>query len=275
MQLTRHLTSHGPRWAYRDRLLPAGVTLGLLLELPAAKLGPTLETLVGDGAPDGEPDGALLPPIEADQEIWASGVTYLRSRVAREEESESSADVYTKVYDAARPELFFKSVGWRAVGHGDDIRIRADSSWNVPEPELTLVINAHGEIIGYTVGNDVSSRSIEGENPLYLPQAKMYNGAAAIGPAIKLAAADTLRDLPVTVAITRGGDMVFAGDTRTSQMKRNFEELVQYLYREMDFPHGALLMTGTGIVPGDDFTLQPGDVVTIDIDGMTLKNRVA
>lgn len=271
MKLTRHATDRGARWALDDRFLPATVTLEMLCELPATALSAALVALVTDEPARGD----LLPPIERHQEVWASGVTYLRSRVAREAESETSADVYTKVYDADRPELFFKSIGWRVVGHNMPIHARADSVWDVPEPELTLVINKDGEIIGYCAGNDVSSRSIEGENPLYLPQAKMYNGACALGPAILLADAASLGDLPVAVTITRNGEEVFAGDTATSQMKRTFQELVAYLFREMEFPQGAFLMTGTGIVPGDDFTLQPADVVTITIAGLTLANPVA
>ncbi|MCB0105083.1 MAG: fumarylacetoacetate hydrolase family protein, partial [Caldilineaceae bacterium] len=202
------------------------------------------------------------------------GVTYLRSRDARKAES-TTADVYQKVYDAERPEIFFKQLGWRTVGSGEDVRIRADSHWNVPEPELTLVINAHGEIVGYTVGNDMSSRDIEGANPLYLPQAKTYTGSAAIGPAIQLAGADELTDLTIKLEILRDGNGVFAGDTATSNMKRTFPDLAAYLCRELAFPHGVFLMTGTGIVPGDEFTLQSGDLIKITIGEMTLENTVA
>ncbi len=184
--LTRHLTAHGARWALDGRFLTPGATLEQLLELRADVLGDALAALQTEE----QAGGPFLPPIEDHQEVWASGVTYLRSRVAREEESESSADVYSKVYDADRPELFFKCNGWRVVGDGTAIRIRSDSTWDVPEPELTLIINRHGEIVGYTIGNDVSSRSIEGENPLYLPQAKLYNGCCALGPGISLAGAD-------------------------------------------------------------------------------------
>ena len=159
------------------------------------------------------------------------------------------------MYEAERPELFYKAAGWRVVGPGDAIRVRADSRWNVPEPELTLVINRRGEIVGYSAGNDVSSRDIEGENPLYLPQAKVYNGSCALGPGIHLAGPDELTDVPIGLKIARGGQTVFEGETRTSRMKRNFEDLAAYLYRELDFPRGAFLMTGTGIVPQESFSL--------------------
>lgn len=269
MDLTRHDTQSGPRWAADGRFLPAGTTLTGLMQSPAVDLeGMLRQTRTEEPAPD-----APLAPIESTQEVWAAGVTYLSSRMAREAESQSS-DVYQKVYHAERPELFFKSTGGRTVGHGEEIRIRADSAWNVPEPELTLVINALGEVIGHTVGNDVSSRSIEGENPLYLPQAKVYDGSCAIGPGIRLGPAEGLRDLPIRLVIRRGGERVFSGETRTSQIKRRLEELVAHLYRELSFPHGSFLMTGTGIVPGVEFTLQSGDLVCIDIDGLTLENPV-
>ncbi len=200
-------------------------------------------------------------------------MTYLSSRMAREAESQN-ADVYAKVYSAARPELFFKAAGWRVRGPGAGIRVRADSHWNVPEPELVLLLDAAGAIRGFTAGNDVSSRSIEGENPLYLPQAKVYDGACAIGPAIRLCDADDLRDLPISLGIARGGANVFDGATRTSQIKRSLEELAGYLFRELAFPQGAFLFTGTGVVPGEDFTLQGGDVVRIDIGGLVLENAV-
>ena len=194
--------------------------------------------------------------------------------MAREAESQS-ADVYQKVYAAARPELFFKACGWRTSGHGQPIRVRADSAWNVPEPELVLLLDSAGGIRGYAVGNDVSSRSIEGENPLYLPQAKVYDGACAIGPGIRLCSADDLRDLAIALEIHRGGAVAFAGQTRSSQIKRALEELAGYLFRELAFPHGAFLFTGTGIVPDETFTLQAGDVVSIDIGGLVLENPVS
>jgi 2-dehydro-3-deoxy-D-arabinonate dehydratase len=270
MYLTRHETDHGPRWALDHHFLPASFSLNLLLQVPRAALGGFLRAI-----PAGEPAiGALLPPLEADHEVWACGVTYLRSREAREAES-TVRDVYARVYDAKRPELFFKGLGWRAVGHGAPIRVRDDSTWNVPEPELTLVVNAAAEIVGYTVGNDVSSRDIEGENPLYLPQAKVYEASCAVGPGIVLTDADTVRDLPVTLQLTRGGQTVFENTIRTSQIKRPLEELVHYLYMEMPFPRGALLMTGTGIIPPHEFSMARGDTVRITIGELTLDNPVA
>jgi len=271
MYLTRHSTSAGPRWAADGKLLPAGVTLSTLLALPESRLSSLLTEL----ATDEEAGGALLAPLDDQQEVWGSGVTYLRSRDARKAESETAADVYQQVYDAARPEIFFKQVGWRTVGHGQIVRIRADTTWNVPEPELCLVINTAAHIVGYTVGNDMSSRDIEGANPLYLPQAKTYDGSAAVGPGIRLAPAGALTDLAINLEIERNGAIAFAGETSTSQMKRTFPDLAEYLMREMTFPHGALLMTGTGIVPPDEFTLQSGDISRITIDGMTLENTVA
>lgn len=270
MQLSRHQTAEGSRWALSGQFLPAGVTLSSLLALPQTALSNLLATLSGGE----KATGVLLTPVEASQEVWGSGVTYLRSRDARKAES-TVADVYQKVYDAERPEIFFKQLGWRTVGHGQPVRIRADSRWNVPEPELTLVINAHGEIVGYAVGNDMSSRDIEGANPLYLPQAKTYNGSCAVGPAIQLASADQLTNLPIKLAIERGGVGIFGGETTTNKMKRTFPDLAAYLCRELAFPHGVFLMTGTGIVPGDDFTLQTGDLIGVTIGEMVLENRVA
>ncbi len=271
MYLTRHSSPTGPRWAVDNSLLPAGVTLSTLLALPHSQLSSLLTEL----ATGEEAAGALLAPLDDHQEVWGSGVTYLRSRDARKAESETAADVYQQVYDADRPEIFFKQVGWRTVGHGQTVRIRADTTWNVPEPELCLVINAAAHIVGYTVGNDMSSRDIEGANPLYLPQAKTYDGSAAVGPGIRLAPAGALTDLAINLEIERNGAVAFAGETSTTQMKRTFPDLAEYLMREMTFPFGALLMTGTGIVPPDEFTLHSGDVARITIDGMTLENPVA
>jgi 2-dehydro-3-deoxy-D-arabinonate dehydratase len=229
-----------------------------------------LDALVtGDAA-----DGPLLAPVEPTHEVWACGVTYLRSREAREAESTVS-DVYATVYNAARPELFFKSVGSRVVGHGGMIRVRDDSRWNVPEPELTLVVNSRREIAGYTVGNDVSSRDIEGENPLYLPQAKVYDGACAVGPGILLCPVELMQDLPIHLHLLRAGATVFEGESATSQIKRPFAELVDYLCREASFPAGAFLMTGTGIIPPMEFSLQRGDTARITIGDLTLENRTA
>jgi 2-dehydro-3-deoxy-D-arabinonate dehydratase len=217
--------------------------------------------------------GSWLAPIEATQEVWASGVTYQRSREARQAES-IIGSVYDRVYAAQRPELFFKAVGWRVIGHQQPVRIRADSDWNVPEPELTLVINQHAEIVGYTAGNDMSSRSIEGENPLYLPQAKVYDASCSLGPAIQIVDVDRLNDLPIEISIERAGLPVFHGNTRTSTMNRKLEELVAYLYRELSFPQGAFLLTGTGIVPPEKFTLCHGDNVIITVGDLTLANEI-
>jgi 2-dehydro-3-deoxy-D-arabinonate dehydratase len=222
-------------------------------------------------------DGSLLPPVGR-QEIWASGVTYYKSREARIEESKDAGggDFYDRVYNAERPELFFKSTASRAVGHKQNVRIRKDSKWNVPEPELTLVITPNAKIIGYTIGNDMSSRDIEGENPLYLPQAKSYDGAAAIGPCIWLTKEPLSMETKIRIEIVRKGNTVFEGETEVGQMKRKLTDLVHYLYREMSFPFGSLLMTGTGVVPPDSFTLDHGDVVNITIDDIgTLSNTVA
>ena len=218
-------------------------------------------------------DAAVQAPVDRHQEVWGSGVTYMRSREARESES-AAADVYGAVYDAERPEIFFKSQGWRTRGSGEGVRIRRDSAWNVPEPELTLVVNAEGVIVGYTVGNDMSSRDIEGANPLYLPQAKTYNGSCAVGPAIVVCEADDLVGIEIDMRIERDGAAVFGGGTSTANMKRTFPELAEYLCRELDFPIGVLLMTGTGIVPPDEFTLQSGDVITIRIGDLSLVNTV-
>ena len=221
-------------------------------------------------------DVTLLAPIEH-QEVWAAGVTYLRSKNARMDESDFSAVAYDKVYDAARPEIFFKSVAEKVVATGHSVGIRSDGSWNVPEPELALVINSSGTIVGYTVGNDMSSRDIEGENLLYLPQAKVYKDSAALGPCITIGASEEeAREWTISIKIERGDESVFSGETSVSQIKRSFGELKNYLFQSQEFPNGAMLMTGTGVVPDDDFTLNAGDVVTITISGIgTLSNPVA
>jgi 2-dehydro-3-deoxy-D-arabinonate dehydratase len=193
--------------------------------------------------------------------------------VAREHES-ATGDIYERVYDAERPEIFPKATGWRVAGPDEGIRVREDSSWNVPEPELVIVVNQDMEIIGYTAGNDVSSRSIEGENPLYLPQAKVFDGSCALGPGIVLTESQAVNDVPINLEISRNGEQVFRGESGTGQMKRTPQELAEYLGREMSFPYGGFLMTGTGIVPEDDFTLQPGDSVTITVGELTLTNSV-
>ena len=218
----------------------------------------------------------LLAPIGS-QEVWAAGVTYLRSKVARMEESEESggATFYDKVYEAERPELFFKATAQRVVGPNGFVRIRKDSDWNVPEPELILVVNASGNIVGYSIGNDMSSRSIEGENPLYLPQAKIYDGAAAIGPCILVTQTPISNATGISMTVERNGRLMFEGSTTIDKMKRKHTELVGFLFRECSFPQGCYLMTGTCVVPGNEFTLQSGDHVAISIDNIgTLANTV-
>lgn len=217
----------------------------------------------------------LLPPIDR-QEVWAAGVTYRRSKTARMEESETSASCYDRVYAAARPELFLKATPHRVVGPNGCLRIRADASWNVPEPELTLVMNSHLEWIGATVGNDMSSRDIEGDNPLYLPQAKIYDACCGIGPWITLKRAlPEPRDTRIKLQIERGAQIVFDDSTDIGQMARSFDELIHWLGREQSFPEGVFLMTGTGIIPPNEFTLEHGDRISITIDGIgTLCNTV-
>jgi 2-dehydro-3-deoxy-D-arabinonate dehydratase len=220
---------------------------------------------------------SIVAPVES-QEIWAAGVTYLRSKVARMEESKDSGGdtFYDKVYDAERPELFFKGTALRAVGDGGYVCIRKDSTWDVPEPELTLFITTSGKIVAYTIGNDMSSRSIEGENPLYLPQAKVYNNSAGLGPGLYVSEKPISPDTKISLEIHRNNELVFSGDTLISQMKRSHEELAEFLMRELSFPKGVFLMTGTCIVPDHPFTLQTGDEIFITIDSIgTLKNIVA
>ncbi len=230
-------------------------------EAVAAKLSP-------QGQPIPLDEVHWLPPID-DQEVWAAGVTYKRSQKARMEESEAAADCYDRVYSAPRPELFMKATPHRCSGHQGMLRIRSDATWNVPEPELALVINSKGQIVGFTVGNDMSSRDIEGENPLYLPQAKVYNQCCGLGPWITLAGAMPPREtIEIHLSIERNGSEVFQGQTSVCQLNRTLEELVQWLFRDNDFPNGAFLLTGTGIVPSNDFTLQPGDRVSISISGI-------
>jgi len=220
---------------------------------------------------------SLLAPIVS-QEVWAAGVTYYRSRSARIEESKDAGGgtFYDRVYSADRPELFFKATGRRVIGPSGAVRIRSDAKWSVPEPELTLLINAAGEIVGYTVGNDMSSRDIEGENPLYLPQAKVYDGSCALGPCILLSEGPMPKSTMIEVEIDRQGKVEFAGSTTLAELKRDPKELVAFLFRDNSFPQGAFLMTGTGIVPENDFTLAHGDIIRITIEGIgTLENPVA
>ena len=218
----------------------------------------------------------VLAPIDA-QEVWAAGVTYYRSRTARMAESEvaGGGSFYDRVYTAERPELFFKALAHRVAGPGEHVRIRRDSRWNVPEPELALVISPEGKITGYTIGNDMSSRDIEGENPLYLPQAKVYDRSCALGPAVFVSSDPLPSTTAIVLEIRRASQTVFSGDTTLAEMKRRPEDLVRYLYRETSFPNGCILLTGTGIIPPESFTLQAGDEVAITIEPMgTLRNTV-
>lgn len=220
-------------------------------------------------------DVRLLPPIDA-QEVWAAGVTYKRSQVARMEESETAASCYDRVYVSPRPEIFFKASPHRVSGPDAPVRIRVDATWNVPEPELTLVVNSRKRLVGFTIGNDMSSRDIEGDNPLYLPQAKVYDQCCGLGPWVTLAGAMPARDaIGIRLSIRRGGQQVFAGETSVAQMARTFEDLIEWLGRDNSFPQGVFLLTGTGIVPDSSFTLHLGDAVDISIDGIgTLSNTV-
>jgi len=244
-------------------------------------LGEKLERLISKAEPIENGPDLLKKEIEApllSQELWASGVTYYRSKEGRQDESEASggAQFYANVYEADRPELFFKANLNRIAVPGGKVRVRSDSTWDVPEPELTLMITASGKIVGYTIGNDMSSRSIEGENPLYLPQAKTYDGCAAIGPCIYVSENPLPDDTEITLLINRRQKPVFHDQIGINQMKRKPQELVSYLYRECSFPHGSLLMTGTGIVPPNDFSLQSGDEIIITIEPIgTLTNTVA
>jgi 2-dehydro-3-deoxy-D-arabinonate dehydratase len=251
-----------------DRLLPAGITIDALLRGDGLSLS---DAAASDGEP--LPSGSTLQaPVEG-QEIWAAGVTYFRSRQARAEEA-IEATPYDRVYGAERPELFCKCAGWRVRGAGESVAVRADSTWDVPEPELTLVLDASVHIVGYTIGNDVSSRSIEGENTLYLPQAKTYDGSCAIGPAIVPAGA-VRPPFAIRMSIERDGAVIYDGETSTAEMKRELEDIASYLGRAITFPVGVFLMTGTGIVPDPPFTLTDGDVVKISIEGLgMLENRV-
>jgi 2-dehydro-3-deoxy-D-arabinonate dehydratase len=218
----------------------------------------------------------LLTPVER-QEVWAAGVTYLRSKKARMEESDFSANAYDRVYEAPRPELFFKALPEKVVGPGDAVGIRRDATWSVPEPELALVINSRGQLAGFTIGNDMSSRDIEGENLLYLPQAKVYECSCAVGPVVSVGVSEgDARTWGIALTIERDGTAVFQGQTTVAHIKRSFDELIGFLWRSQRFPHGAVLLTGTGVVPPDDFTLRPGDRVRIEISGIgVLENTVA
>jgi 2-dehydro-3-deoxy-D-arabinonate dehydratase len=236
-----------------------------------------VRSAVGKNAITTLDSAAILAPI-ANQEVWAAGVTYYRSRNARMEESKSAGagDFYDRVYAAERPELFFKATGRRVVGPGRLVRIRSDAKWSVPEPELTLLINPAGTIVGYTIGNDMSSRDIEGENPLYLPQAKVYDGSCALGPCVLLSPQTPEKTTAIRLEIVRKDNIVFSGSTTLAELKRDPKELAQFLFRDNSFPQGVYLMTGTGIVPDQGFTLASGDIIRISIDGIgSLENKVA
>ncbi|WP_127124580.1 fumarylacetoacetate hydrolase family protein [Pseudoflavitalea rhizosphaerae] len=242
-------------------------------------LAKTIQSLLasGYGTKKESLNGAVILPPVGKQELWACGVTYLRSKVGRQEESKLSggADFYAKVYEAERPEIFFKATANRIVGPGEKVKIRKDSTWDVPEPELTLVVTSSGKIIGYTIGNDMSSRSIEGENPLYLPQAKTYDACAAIGPCLYITEEPLDKNTMISLEIIRNDVIEFSDKIAISQIKRSLQELVGYVFRECSFPYGCLIMTGTGIVPGNDFTLRAGDEIRITIDNIgTLVNTV-
>ena len=257
-------------------LTPAGITqLQPLLEDddPVARLGRLVH---GDLPRWPQAQVRLCAPVER-QEVWAAGVTYLRSKKARMEESQFSANAYDRVYEAERPELFFKSLPEKVAATGEPVGIRHDAKWSVPEPELGLVVNSRGRIVGHTIGNDMSSRDIEGENLLYLPQAKTYNRSCALGPWITLGVSEVAaREWMIKLHIRRAGGIVFAGETSVSQIKRGFDELVGFLFRCQVFPNGAVLLTGTGIVPQDSFTLCEKDEIDIEITGIGgLKNTVA
>jgi 2-dehydro-3-deoxy-D-arabinonate dehydratase len=283
MKLARYSLPDGGAGVGRiddDRLIPlrgegpTSLTLSEILEaddpqaFAQSHVGPASAAIPLDSV-------SLLPPIDR-QEVWAAGVTYKRSRSARMEESAASASCYDRVYSSPRPELFMKATPHRVSGPGQPLRIRGDSKWNVPEPELTLVISSRKVLVGFTVGNDMSSRDIEGENPLYLPQAKVYDNCCGLGPWITLAGAmPPPNEIGIRLEIRRAGERVFAGETSVAQMARSFENLIGWLGRDNSFPTGVFLLTGTGVVPPSDFTLQAGDEVSISIDGIgTLTNPI-
>lgn len=260
----------------RHKLAPATFTLDALFASAEPHAAAQAAFDAGREA-DASAVASLRAPLQS-QEIWAAGVTYLRSMTARMEESKDAGGgtFYDRVYVADRPELFFKSTPHRTVAPGAPVRIRGDSKWNVPEPELTLAINARGKIFGYTIGNDMSSRDIEGENPLYLPQAKVYDGSAAIGPCLAITPELPSPETAIRIDIVRDGASVFSGDTTVGRIKRPLPSLADWLFRDQSFPHGCYLMTGTGIVPPDSFTLRSRDEIRITIEPVgTLVNPVA
>jgi 2-dehydro-3-deoxy-D-arabinonate dehydratase len=282
MKLCRYQAGHEPP---RVGCLLDDVTVGDLTSAGVASLESVLERDdplpwlkgVAERAQPARPlsQVRLLPPLEG-QEVWAAGVTYLRSKTARMEESKHSASAYDLVYEAERPELFFKALPQKVVGPGEAIGVRRDSKWTVPEPELALVINSRGKVTGCTIGNDVSARDIEGANLLYLPQAKVYDRSCALGPCVVLGASEAaVRTWTIRLEIHRAGHLAFSGQTDVGRIKRRFDELAQFLFRSQTFPQGAVLLTGTGVVPPDDFTLEAGDTVRITVSGIgTLENPV-
>jgi 2-dehydro-3-deoxy-D-arabinonate dehydratase len=255
-RLARGTIEEGPR-----DLLERDLRFDTLLSAGATALGHVLATAEREAACP--PDARVVAPVES-QEVWCSGVTYERSRDARMEES-TEPTIYDRVYDAARPELFFKAAGWRVRGPGESVAVRSDSGWDMAEPELGLVLAADGRVAGYVIGNDMSSRTIEGENPLYLPQAKVYDRSCAIGPAIVAAGEASDPVFPVRMVLTRAGDTIFEGETSTARLRRSFDDIAGYLFRAMGFPVGAILLTGTGVVPDADITLRAGDHVRIEM----------
>ena len=268
----------GPRYVLQDGEVVADVSehVGSLSDWLAGSVGRAGEAIaeLREQAaaaetrwPRGEFTLPLLAPLDA-QEVWAAGVTYERSRAARQEEADDGGDVYARVYVAERPEIFFKAQAWRVIGPGGVVGIRSDASWSVPEPELGVVYNQALEAVGFTVGNDMSSRDIEGANPLYLPQAKMYTASCAVGPGIALCAAQDWPDTTIQMSIERAGEQVFSGSIHTDRIRRRIPELGDYLGRSYRLPQGAVLLTGTGIVPPAEFTLAADDVVVIGIDGI-------
>jgi len=279
-KLIKFLHEENTRWGLQidDKTYPLAKTFSLASWLQASngRVDEAIGELISSAQSNApiEGDISLLAPVD-NQEIWAAGVTYERSRSARQEESEDGGDVYARVYDAERPELFFKSLAYKVVPPLGDVGIREDTTWNVPEPELTLVFNPNMEHIGFTIGNDMSSRDIEGENPLYLPQAKVYKNACAVGPAILLQPSDKWLDTLIQIKIERDGEVMFDDGVHTDKIKRKLPELQDFLGRSQEFAYGVMLMTGTGTVPPSEFTLQAGDVIHITIDAIgTLTNTV-
>lgn len=269
MYLTRHHTDRGPRWAVDGHFLPDTFDLRLLLALHAESVREFLNSSVTNE----KAIGVLLPPLEPVHEVW--GCLPLEAR-KREQRRSTAANVPTeRVYAAERPALYFKAPGWRVVGHHAPVRVRDDSAWNISWPELALVINRHHEVIGYTAGGDVSARSLESENPLYVSQARLYNGACAIGPGLELSSSEQLRELPISIEVTRGGRSAFRASATIAQLNRSTEDLIAYLTRELDFPHGVFLLMGSPVVFPADFTLSIGDRVTISVGALTLENEVA